>query len=541
MAVRRALLSVWDKRGIVDFARGLMELGVQILSTGGTASVLAREGIPFDSVAEWTGEPEMMGGRVKTLHPRVHGAILARRDHPGDMEELERMGVGAIDLVAVNFYPFREAARRLGIPDREEARRELLENIDIGGPAMVRAAAKNFPHVVVVVNPDRYGEVLEDLRSRGEVDHRRRLALAAEAFRLTAFYDAVVAEVLGALAGERGFPERLVLACERRAELRYGENPHQRAAFYVDPFAAPPHLAAAEQLQGKELSFNNLLDAQAAWALAREFTAPAAVVVKHQIPCGAAVASSPAEAFRRAREADPVSAFGGIVAFNRPVDGEAAQELAGTFLEVVVAPEFTPSAREMLAVRRHLRLLRLPAGEASTGTQRTSMGAGPNLRLPAGEAGWGRRFDLRRIEGGVLLQDPDEEDVPPEEWRVVTSRSPGEEDLRELLFAWKVAKHVRSNAIVVSRGEVTLGIGAGQTSRIGAARLALQQAGERARGACLASDGFFPFPDVVEEAARAGIRAIVQPGGSVRDAESVEAAERAGLVMVFTGRRHFRH
>lgn len=525
--MKRALLSVWDKKGIVEFARGLRELGVEILSTGGTAAILGKAGIPFTPVERWTGFPEMMGGRVKTLHPHVYGAILARRDRPGDLEELGRMGIGGIDLVAVNLYPFRETARRLA----EEGARglaELLEQIDIGGPAMVRAAAKNFPHVAVVTDPDRYGRVLEELREKGDLSPETRWILAVEAFRLTAFYDALVAEVLAAWPGgpgERGEagPRLLTLAFERRAELRYGENPHQRAAFYADPFSGPPELASAEQLQGKELSFNNLLDAQAAWALAREFGDPAAVVVKHQIPCGVAVAGSPAEAFRKARDADPVSIFGGIVAFNRPVDEEAAREASGVFLEVAVAPDFTPAAREVLGKKRNLRLLRL--GEVYS----------------PGEIPLRRRLDLRRLEGGLLMQDPDEKEAPPGEWQVVTSRRPDPGDLRELEFAWKVAKHVRSNAIVVTRDFCTLGIGAGQTSRVDAVRLALARAGERARGAYLASDGFFPFPDAVEEAAAAGIRAIVQPGGSVRDADSIEAAERTGMIMVLTGIRHFRH
>lgn len=533
MAVKRAVLSVWDKRGVVDLARGLRELGVEILSTGGTAAALAEAGIPFTPVESWTGFPEMMGGRVKTLHPHVHGAILARRDHPGDMADLERMGIGGIDLVVVNLYPFRETAWRLSreADAGQQVRGQtaaLLEQIDIGGPAMVRAAAKNFPHVAVVVDPERYGRVLEELREKGDLSMETRWDLAVEAFRHTAFYDAVVAEVLAAWSGRSAgaggnFPPLLTLAFERRAVLRYGENPHQRAAFYADPFAGPPEVAAAEQLQGKELSFNNLLDAQAAWALVREFAEPAAVVVKHQIPCGAALAGNAAEAFRRARDADPVSAFGGIVAFNRPVDEETARELGGVFLEVVAAPDFTSAAREILGKRRQLRLLR--CGESGS----------------PGEAALRRRFDFRRLEGGMLVQDPDEADTLPEKWQVVTSRRPEAGDIRELEFAWKVAKHVRSNAVVVARDGVTLGIGAGQTSRVAAARLALERAGERAGGAYLASDGFFPFPDVVEEAARAGIRAIVQPGGSVRDTDSIEAAERAGLVMVFTGVRHFRH
>lgn len=517
---RRALLSVTDKRGIVELGRGLAALGWEIVSTGGTAAELARAGVPVVPVSDVTGFPEILDGRVKTLHPAVHGGILARRHLEEDRRQLDSLGIRPVDLVAVNLYAFREAVARPGV-----TLEEALEQVDIGGPALIRAAAKNHRHVIVLVDPDRYDLVLEELRARGDLPGDLRLELAVDAFRHTAFYDAVVAEHLGRAAGSgwRSFPERLVLAWERAASLRYGENPHQAAALYRDPLGAEEGVAAARQLQGKELSFNNLADAQAAWTLARAFDEPAAVAVKHGNPCGAAVAASVAEAFRRARAADPVSIFGGVVALNGLVDEEAAAELAEGFLEVVAAPSFAPEALAVLAGRRNLRLLALPAAEE---------------HAPRGPR---EGMDLRRLPGGLLVQEADRLDDDPSTWRCVTRREPDAGQMKDLLFAWRVVSRVRSNAIVVAAGGRTLGIGAGQTSRIAAARQALEQAGAAARGACLASDGFFPFPDVVEEAARCGVAAIVQPGGSVRDAESVAAADGHGLVMLLTGRRHFLH
>ncbi len=522
--IRRALLSVSDKRGIVEFARGLAGLGVEIVSTGGTSAVLREAGIPVTSIEGLTGFPEILDGRVKTLHPKVHGGILGRRDLPEHRRQMEEHGIVPIDLVAVNLYPFRATVSRPGV-----TLEEAIENIDIGGPSMVRSAAKNHRDVIVVVNPDRYGQILDELRARGDVDAATRLVLAVEAFRHTAFYDALISEYLGAQAGSGllDFPRELTLAFEKVEALRYGENPHQRAAFYRDPLPAGPALAAAEQLQGKELSYNNLNDAHAAWALVWEFAEPAAVAVKHANPCGVAVAGTPAEAYRKAHDADPVSIFGGIVALNRPVDGEAARAMAEVFLEVVIAPDFTAEAREVLRAKKNLRLLKAAPPEHA-GAWR---GAGGPPRL----------IDLRRVDGGLLIQEADPPGADPGEWRCVSRVRPEPADLAELLFAWKVVKHVKSNAIVVARGGQTLGVGAGQMNRVDAARIALRQAGAAARGAYLASDAFFPFPDVVEAAAAAGIRAIVQPGGSIRDEESVRAADAHGLVMMFTGRRHFKH
>jgi phosphoribosylaminoimidazolecarboxamide formyltransferase/IMP cyclohydrolase len=507
---RRALISVSDKRGLEDFAWGLSELGYEIISTGGTARALQERGIPVTPVSAVTGFPEILEGRVKTLHPKIHGGILAKRV-PEHLKQLEEQGIGLIDLVVVNLYPFRETVSRPGV-----TLEEAIENIDIGGPSLVRAAAKNYTYVAVVVNPDRYPLVLEQLRSKGEVDPATRFELAVEAFAHTAAYDAAIAQYLSNVRVGSPFPPVVAVVGEKVQDLRYGENPHQRAAFYREVGAAGG-LAFARQLQGKELSFNNLMDAQAAWALASEFPQPACVIIKHNNPCGAAVAEAPAEAYRRAFAADPVSAFGGIVGFNAPVDVPTAQEMVKTFLEVVVAPACLPEALEVLRQKEGLRVLEVP-----------------------GAAG-GRLWDIKALSGGFLVQEADLAEDRPEEWRVVTKRVPTASEMEELRFAWKVVKHVKSNAIVVTKGRVTLGVGAGQMNRVGAAKIALEQAGENARGAVLASDAFFPFPDTVELAAQAGITAIIQPGGSVRDEEAIAACDRHGLAMVFTGRRHFKH
>lgn len=508
--VRRALVSVYDKTGVVEFAGGLAACGVELISTGGTYETLHRQGVPVTPVEEVAGFPEMLNGRVKTLHPKIHGGILADRNRPEHLAQLAAAGIAQIDLVVVNLYPFAATVARPGV-----TRAEAVEQIDIGGPSMVRSAAKNHEGVAVVTDPAQYGEVLTQVRELGGTTLELRRRLAAEAFALTARYDA---EIYRYLAGEEPFPPHLFFHFTRQQALRYGENPHQRAAFYRDDRPAGRSLVHAEQLWGKELSYNNLNDADAALAAVTEFTGPAAVAVKHTNPCGAAEAETLAEAFRQAAAADPVSIFGGIVALNREVDEETARELAGIFLEVILAPGFTPAALAVLEAKKNLRLLQVPVSGAE------------------------ERLDLRRIAGGVLVQEADTALLPPsEELKVVTSRQPTPEQWEELRFAWKVVKHVKSNAIVVARGRRTLGIGGGQVNRIDPTRYALQRAGEAARGAVLASDAFFPLPDVVEEAAAAGIAAIIQPGGSIRDADSLAAAEAAGIAMVFTGMRHFKH
>ncbi|OIQ58618.1 bifunctional purine biosynthesis protein PurH [Moorella thermoacetica] len=511
---KRALISVSDKTGLVDLARGLVELGWELLSTGGTARTLTTAGLPVTEVATVTGFPEILDGRVKTLHPKIHGGILARPT-PEHLAQLQEQGIQPIDLVVVNLYPFRETIARPGVTPAE-----AIENIDIGGPAMVRAAAKNHERVGIVVDPASYDEVLAELREKGSLSPETRRRLAAAAFAHTAAYDAAIAAYFQRLMGsEEPFPASFVLSGEKVQDLRYGENPHQGAAFYRLPAPPPGTLAGARQLQGKELSYNNLMDLDAAWNLACDFKEPVVAIIKHTNPCGVARASTPAAAYRLAYAADPVSAFGGIVACNRPVDGEMAGAMAEVFLEAVIAPSFTPEAMAILKSKPHLRLL--AAGERAG--YRT------------------REYQVRPVSGGFLVQEPDYHVLEPESLKVVTTRKPEAKEMADLLFAWQVVKHVKSNAIVVARDGVTLGIGAGQMNRVGAARIALEQAGVRAKGAVLASDAFFPFGDTVELAGRAGITALIQPGGSVRDEESIRAADAAGIAMVFTGIRHFRH
>ena len=526
MRVRRALLSVSDKRGIVEFALGLHRLGVELVSTGGTAKALRDAGLPVLSVAEVGGFPEILDGRVKTLQPRIHGAILARREDPRHMADLLEHEITPIDLVAVNLYPFRETVAK---PD--VTLEEAIENIDIGGPTMVRAAAKNYQDVVVLVSPERYGEVLAALKGAGDLILADRFRLATEAFRHTAEYDQAVSGWLGAYTaaatGEAEarvspFPAHLAITMEKVQDLRYGENPHQGGAFYREAVAPRASIAQAQQIHGKELSFNNINDADAALELVKEFTLPTAVAVKHTNPCGVASAASISAAYQLAHDADPVSIFGGIVALNRPCDEETARELAKIFLEIVIAPSFTGEALAILSRKKDLRLLT----------------TGPLAAAVAGmTAGW----DMKRVNGGLLVQDRDVAQVPPAAWTVATQVRPSEALLQDLLFAWRVVARVKSNAIVVARDGRTLGVGAGQMNRIDAANYALTRAGAEGRGAVLASDAFFPFGDVVEAAAAAGIAAIVQPGGSIRDQASIEAADRHGIAMVMTGERHFRH
>jgi phosphoribosylaminoimidazolecarboxamide formyltransferase/IMP cyclohydrolase len=515
MTVKRALISVSDKTGVVEFARGLVELGAEVVSTGGTAGTLREAGVPVTYISEVTGFPEILDGRVKTLHPAVHGGILAlrREEH---LSALAKLNITPIDLVAVNLYPFRETVAKPGV-----TLPEAMENIDIGGPAMVRSAAKNFTGVLVIVNPARYGEVLEALR-RGKAGNEMRMSLAKEAFAHTASYDAAINAYLEGPEQEQEqelFPVAWNISARRAQLLRYGENPHQQAAFYKDPAVVGPCAGNAVQLAGKELSYNNILDLNAAFELVREFDQPAAVIVKHSNPCGCACAVETAAAYKKALECDPVSAYGGIVALNRVVDSAVAREMFKIFLEVVIAPGFEAGAREILMKKPSLRLL-----ETGAITGQTS-----------------DRLDIRKVNGGILVQEADRAVIELPEIKVVTKRQPAREEIDELIFAMTVVKHVKSNAIVLTKERTLVGVGAGQMNRVGAARIALEQAGEKACGAVLGSDAFFPFSDTVEEAARAGITAIIQPGGSVRDEESIKAADEHGMAMVFTGMRHFRH
>jgi phosphoribosylaminoimidazolecarboxamide formyltransferase / IMP cyclohydrolase len=502
---RRALVSVSDKRGVAAFARRLNRMGFEIISTGGTARTLEENRVPVIPVSEVTGEPEILGGRVKTLHPMIHGGILANLEDPDHVTELVEHGIGPIDLVCINLYPFEETVAG------GASEKEAVEQIDIGGPAMLRAAAKNFKSVIVVPSPEFYKEVLAEL-DLGEVSEEARRRLALAAFRRTASYDAAIA---GWFEQEEQFPDLLTMRYEKVSPLRYGENPHQRAAYYAR--VGQNHLlSGVEKLQGKDLSFNNLNDLDAARSLLAEMgERVATVIVKHATPCGAAVGETVREAYEKALASDPVSAFGGIVALNRPVDGELAGEITKVFTEVLVAPDFSPEAREAFAAKPNTILLQ----------------AGP-LESP--------RLSARDVSGGLLLQDTDvtEDDS---EYRVVTEKEPGPEQMADLLFAWRVAKRVRSNAIVLARDGATVGIGGGQTSRVDASELAVRKAGERTRGAVAASDAFFPFADGVEALAEAGITAVIQPGGSKRDEEVIEAANERGVAMVFTGRRHFLH
>lgn len=513
--VKRALLSVSDKTGLVEFARELVELGVELISTGGTHRLLAEQGIPVLAIDEVTGFPEMLDGRVKTLDPHIHGGILARRDLAEHMDALSAHHIDPIDLVVCNLYPFAATIAR---PDVTLA--EAIENIDIGGPSMVRSAAKNHASVAVVVEPARYAEIIASLRQQGEIPLKLRQELALAAFRHTAHYDAMIAAYLGQqYAAEEPLPETLTLTYERKQMLRYGENPHQAAAFYGEPQVVGPSLVNAEQLQGKELSFCNINDADAALRLVNEFSQPAAVAVKHANPCGVACAPDILTAYKLAHDADPVSIFGGIVALNRPVQAELAQKLKEIFLDIIIAPEFSPEAQAILGKKKNLRLLAVgPLGQqVLTG------------------------LDYKRVAGGLLVQTPDTILPTAESWKTISEQPVTDEQLADMRFAWQVVKYAKSNAIVVVKNGVTLGIGMGQVNRIDAAQQALARAGEAAQGAILASDGLFPFSDVVEAAAAAGIAAIVQPGGSLRDDESIAAANKHGIAMIFTGYRHFRH
>jgi len=518
MPLRCALLSVSDKTGLLPLARSLAERGVTILSTGGTYKAIKDAGIDVTTVESYTGSPEVMDGRVKTLHPRVHGGILMRGER--DLADLERLGGRPIDLVVVNLYPFEQTLARGGA-----TRDEIIENIDIGGPSMVRSAAKNHARVAVVSDPADYPAVLGEIAARGEVGEETRRRLAAKAFAHTAAYDAAIAGYLSASpeGGPGGaYPQFLTLPHERVYGLRYGENPHQSGAFYRDRSAPAGSLSLAESVGagGKELSFNNLVDADAAFQAVREFDEPAAVVVKHTNPCGVAMARDLASAYRTAREADPVSAFGCVVALNRPVEADTAKVIAETFVECAVAPSFTREALEVLHAKKNLRLL-------ATGAW-----------LSAGQS----TLEYKRVSGGIVVQTRDATGAGEvRAAKVATKRAPTDEELASLEFAWRVAKHVKSNAIVLAKGSRTVGVGAGQMSRVISVQIACEKAGDEAKGSVLASDAFFPFPDGVEAAILRGVTAIAQPGGSVKDPDVIAAADKAGIAMVLTGVRHFRH
>ncbi len=513
-SVRRAILSASDKEGLAAFAEQLAREGTEILSTGGTAEELRRSGIAVREIADLTGFPEMLGGRVRTLHPLVYGGILARRSLESDREEMGRFGIEPIDLVCVNFYPFEATARREGASEEE-----ILESIDIGGPSLLRAAAKNYAHTAVLFEPAEYDGFLDRLRSPDGVTLADRREMAARAFRRVAAYDEAIEAWFDSRPEERGavFPTRFLLRGTLRRALRYGENPHQPAAWYGRSSASHRF----EALQGKELSYNNLADADAAWRLILEFDDPAAAVIKHGNPCGAAVGEDAASAFRAALAADPVSAFGGVVATNRPVGAAFAGELAPLFLEVVIAPEFEEEARAVLGKKKNLRLVRC-----------------------TGSPGASALGEVRALLDGFLVQRIDSPVLEEGKWRIVTKRKPTEKEMADARFAWKVAKHVRSNAIVLAKGGAVVGVGAGQMSRVDSTLLAIdkaRRAGHETAGSVLASDGFFPFSDSVERAHEAGVEVLVQPGGSIRDDEVFAAADRLGVKMIVTGVRHFRH
>ena len=517
--VKQALISVSDKTGVVELARALTEMQVAILSTGGTAKLLAQNGIAVTEVAAYTGYPEMLDGRLKTLHPMIHGGLLARRDVPAHMEAIKDAGIEPIDLVVVNLYPFNETIAKPGC-----TLADAIENIDIGGPTMLRSAAKNHTGVAVLVDPADYQPLLDELRANaGMVSAATRFALAKKVFTHTAAYDGAISNYLTGLAADDRsveYPESLTLQFARVQAMRYGENPHQSAAFYRDLAPAAGSLASYTQLQGKELSYNNVGDADAAWECVKTFSEPACVIVKHANPCGVATGSGTLDAYQRAFQTDPTSAFGGIIAFNRPLDAATAEAVSKQFAEVLIAPAYDAAAKKALESKTNVRVLSVP--------------------LAAG----GNRYDFKRVGGGLLVQTPDAKNVAAAELRVVTRKKPTDADLRQLLFAWRVAKFVKSNAIGFCGDGQTLGVGAGQMSRVDSARIAAikaKNAGLSLAGSVVASDAFFPFRDGVDVVAGAGARAIIQPGGSMRDEEVVAAADELGLVMVYTGHRHFRH
>jgi phosphoribosylaminoimidazolecarboxamide formyltransferase / IMP cyclohydrolase len=516
--IQRAILSVTDKTGLVEFARRLEGLGVELISTGGTARLLRDSAVTVKDISELTGFPEMLDGRVKTLHPKVHGGILHMRGKPEHQAAVAEHGIAPIDMVVVNLYAFEKTAAKPGVPFEE-----LIENIDIGGPSMIRSAAKNFHDVAVVTSPADYAAIAEEMaRSGGQLSLETRWRLAQKAFATTAAYDSAIASTLERVSlngrfslptESAGFPHNLRLNFRKVTDLRYGENPHQKAAMYTD--GSGSGVANGRQLQGKELSYNNIVDLQAAWELAQDFSETMCAIIKHTNPCGAATGSTLVEAYKKALEADPVSAFGGVIGVNRPVDAETAAEMAKLFVEAIAAPAFEPAALEKFAAKKNLRLVGIKHEP--------------------------QKWVLKNVSGGILLQDNDIRPLTEADLKVVTTRPPTAEEKRALLFAWKVCKHVKSNAILYARDGQTVGVGAGQMSRVDSCKIGAMKAVLPVKGTVAASDAFFPFPDGVEEIAKAGATAIIQPGGSVRDQEVIDAANRLGLAMIFTGVRHFRH
>ncbi|WP_430598402.1 bifunctional phosphoribosylaminoimidazolecarboxamide formyltransferase/IMP cyclohydrolase [Enterococcus sp. AZ177] len=513
MIKRRALISVSDKTGIIAFARGLVAQGIEIISTGGTKATLEQEGIPTIPIEEVTDFPEMMDGRVKTLHPKIHGGLLGRRDLTSHMEAMEVHGIQPIDIVCVNLYPFKETILQEGV-----TKEQAIENIDIGGPSMLRSAAKNHEFVTVVVDPKDYTQVLTEVSKIGETTLPTRQKLAAKVFRHTAAYDALIAEYLTDSVDEKD-PETLTLTYDLKQILRYGENSHQQAVFYQTALPVSFSIANAKQLHGKELSYNNIKDADAAIRISREFDQPAVVAVKHMNPCGIGIGATIKAAYQYAYEADPVSIFGGIIVLNREVDSEIAEKMHQLFLEIIIAPSFSEEAFKILSSKKNLRLMTLDFSKKDQA----------------------REDEKVSVLGGLLVQNQDIVEEKVENWHVVTKRQPTEEELKALEFAWKTVKHVKSNAIVVTNNHQTLGIGAGQMNRVGSVQIAIEQAGGKVSEAVLASDAFFPMGDSVEYAGENGIKAIIQPGGSIKDQESIEMADKYGIAMVFTDIRHFRH
>ncbi len=520
--IKQALISVSDKTGVLEFARALAAMNVKLLSTGGTAKLLADNGLAVTEVADYTGFPEMLDGRVKTLHPKVHGGILARRDFPEHMAALSQHQIPTSDMVVVNLYPFRQTVAK-----EQCSLEDAIENIDIGGPAMLRSSAKNHKDVVVICDPADYVCVLDEMRTKnGDVSYDTRFALAKKVFAHTAQYDGAITNYLTSLGDDRqhatrsAYPETLNLHYTKVQDMRYGENPHQSAAFYRDVVAVEGALANYRQLQGKELSYNNIADADAAWECVKTFDGAACVIIKHANPCGVAVGADAAEAYAKAFQTDPTSAFGGIIAFNCELDGKAAEAVAKQFVEVLIAPSFTADARQVFEAKQNVRLLEIPLGGATNG------------------------YDMKRVGGGLLLQSPDAKNVQLAELKIVSKKQPTPKELQDMMFAWRVAKFVKSNAIVFCGNGMTLGVGAGQMSRVDSARIAsikAQNAGLQLAGSAVASDAFFPFRDGLDVVVAAGATAVIQPGGSMRDQEVIDAADEHGIVMALTGTRHFRH